>query len=63
MYLPMDSGNSIRTVFASSSEATIYKANGSLPTNSNLCGPPGMAPQGPIVSRAACLSLDIAQAK
>ena len=38
-----NSSNSIRAVFAKSSEVTIHKTNGSLPTNSNLCCPPGMA--------------------
>jgi len=63
MYLRPNSSNSIRAVFANSSAATIHKANGSLPTNSNLPRPPGMAPQDAIDSRAARLCLEVAHAK
>jgi hypothetical protein len=62
MYLRPNSSNSIRAVFANSRAATIHKANGSLPMNSNLCCPPGMAPQDAIVSGAARLGLEVAHA-
>jgi hypothetical protein len=38
------SGVNIKTVLAKSSETATRNANGSLPTNSNLCRPPSMAP-------------------
>ena len=40
------SGVNIKTVLAKSSETATQNANGSLPTNSNLCRPPSMAPHG-----------------
>jgi hypothetical protein len=45
-YLLTKSGVNIKTVLAKSSETATQNANGSLPTNSNLCRPPSMAPHG-----------------